>query len=96
MITSSGGRPASLQQIPTAALLAELRGRMPVDACWTEAVPWGAATEVAARKVMSNPHGGGAGFARALKARETPDPELAGPNPEGDFTGLACETGGRW
>ena len=38
----------------------------------------------------------GASFARAIRSKETTYPELAGPNPYGDLTVLACETGGRW
>ena len=38
----------------------------------------------------------GASFARAIRDKEATYPELAVPNPYGDLTVLACETGGRW
>ena len=38
----------------------------------------------------------GATFARAIRDKRNAYPELAGPNPYGDLTVLACETGGRW
>ena len=37
-----------------------------------------------------------ASFARAIRHKENTYPELAGPNPYGDLTVLACEVGGRW
>jgi len=49
-----------------------------------------------AMAVPRSPYRDGESLSRAVRAKEWVCPELVVPNPYGDLTGLACETGGRW